>query len=201
MSHDTENKGGGFFNKPTRRIVGGAVTIKNTGQSSTHSLGGQSFENVQTGKNTAGHNVAVNPVTRRFRPGTINEETGHRQEKAGAESYHPEFVVGWLVIVEGPGRGMSKPLGYGMNPLGRESKTGVQLDYGDQEISRHDHCQIAYDHKNKKFYIQPGSGQNLTYLGNEPVLTARELYPNASISVGNTTLKFVQFCGDNFEWK
>lgn len=198
MSNDTENSGGGFFNKPTRRIVSGDSTIKNVEQSARKN--NDALDNAVKGITKTSHHETSNPVTRRYRPDTANKEGNSRQEEGVGETYHPEFVVGWLVIVKGPGRGMSKPLGYGMNPLGRDNKVGVQLDYGDQEISRNAHCQIAYDHKNKKFYLQPGSGQNLTYLGDEPILTASELHPNTLISVGNTTLKFVQLCGDDFDW-
>lgn len=198
MSSGEENDGG-FFNSPTRRVGGGAGETVKKG-------GGADAPTVASHGGTGSHSRSpepesdYNPQTRRVRPGSSESATTDVAAKTASQAYHPEFVVGWLVVVEGPGRGMSRPLGYGMNPVGREEVEGVQLNFGDEEISRKAHCQIAYDHKNKKFYIQHGGGQNLTYLGNDPVMSPSELTDQATISIGDTTLKFVQLCGDNFDW-
>ncbi|MAZ69640.1 MAG: hypothetical protein ACJAWP_000781 [Porticoccus sp.] len=194
MSNDDGNDRG-FFNNPTRR-VGGATDVtvkKNPADSSPSSPAAEATI-------SGGLAGDLNPVTRRVRPGAGGEEVSSTPVSSGT-AYHPEFVVGWLVVVDGPGRGMSRPLGYGMNPVGREESNGVELNFGDEEVSRKAHCLIAYDHKNKKFYIQHGGGQNLTYVGNEPVLSSCELNKDAMISLGNTTLKFIKLCGDGFDWE
>lgn len=111
-------------------------------------------------------------------------------------------VVGWLVIVDGPGRGAAVPLGYGMNSIGRASTERVQIDFGDDEISRSQHALVTYDPKSRKFFVQHGGGRNLTYLGadSQPVLTPIELTGGEEINVGSTKLRFVPFCGAEFDW-
>jgi hypothetical protein len=110
-------------------------------------------------------------------------------------------VVGWLVVVEGPGRGKSVTLGYGMNPIGREASNRVVLSFGDMEISRTKHATVTYDPRGRKFFIQHGESSNLTYVGESPVLAPMELKPGDIIRLGDTTvLKFIPLCGDDFNW-
>ena len=108
--------------------------------------------------------------------------------------------VGWLVVVGGPGRGRVATLGIGVNAIGRDRAERVSLDYGDGMISRTNHGAITYDPRGGKFYVQPGSGTNLTYLDGEPVLSPRELEPLAHVQMGNTVLRFVPLCGADFSW-
>lgn len=117
-----------------------------------------------------------------------------------SESFVTEPVVGWLVIIEGPGKGNFVKLGFGMNAIGRSAESRVSIDFGDDQISRENHALLTYDAKNKKFYIQHGGGTNLTYLEDSPVLQPYELLGNEIISIGNTKLYFVPFCGTNFNW-
>lgn len=117
------------------------------------------------------------------------------------DNFVVEPVVGWLVIVDGPGKGNFVKLGFGMNSIGRGSESRVSIDFGDDQISRENHALLTYDEKNKKFYIQHGGGSNLTYLGNSPVLQPFELKGNEVISIGNTKLYFVALCGENFNWE
>ena len=110
-------------------------------------------------------------------------------------------VVGWVVIVKGPGQGHSCHLGYGMNAIGRATTQRVSLDYGDGDMSRDKHAIITYDPRGKKFYVQHGGGQNLTYLEAGPVLMPTELKGGEEIIVGQTTLRFIPFCGEKFDWQ
>lgn len=110
-------------------------------------------------------------------------------------------VVGWLVVIEGPGRGKSVTLGYGMNTIGREPGNRVCLPYGDMLISRNKHATLTYDPRGKKFFIQHGESTNLTYVGEQPVLSPLELKSGDIIRLGDTTvLKFIPLCGDEFNW-
>ena len=110
-------------------------------------------------------------------------------------------VVGWLVVVEGPGRGKSVPLGYGMNPIGRDPGNRVVLPFGDTQISRTKHATVTYDPRGRKFFIQHGESSNLTYVGELPVLSPVELKSGEIIRLGDTTvLKFIPLCGDDFNW-
>jgi len=110
-------------------------------------------------------------------------------------------VVGWLVVVEGPGRGHSLILGYGQNSIGRESGNRVVLGFGDPQISRQKHAILTYDPRGRKFYLQHGESTNLTYLDDSPVLAPVALSGGELIRIGDhTILKFVPLCGDEFDW-
>ena len=108
--------------------------------------------------------------------------------------------VGWLAIVDGPGKGRVATLGIGVNSIGRDSAERVSLDHGDAMISRTNHAAITYDPRGRKFYVQHGGGTNLTYVDDEPVLAPRELEPLAHVQMGNTVLRFVPLCGAGFAW-
>ena len=110
-------------------------------------------------------------------------------------------VVGWLVIVDGPGKGAAIRLGNGQNTLGRGAKARARVDFGDRQISRDSHAVVAYDPKHNRFYIYQGTGTNLTYLDGKPVLSPTELITGNIVSLGATTLRFVALCDDTFVWE
>ena len=108
--------------------------------------------------------------------------------------------VGWLVVVDGPGKGSVATLGSGVNSIGRDRSERVTLDYGDKMISRTNHGSITYDPRGRKFYVQHGGGKNLTYVDDEPVLAPRELVPLTHVQLGETVLRFMPLCGADFSW-
>ena len=114
------------------------------------------------------------------------------------ESDNP--VVGWLVVVDGPGMGAEIELGNGQNALGRGEDARARIDFGDPEISRAAHAIVAYDWKNNRFHLQQGTGTNLTYMNGQQLLEPVELVPGSEFTVGNTTLRFVPFCDESFTW-
>lgn len=109
-------------------------------------------------------------------------------------------VVGWLVIVDGPGRGRSIELGYGMNIVGRSAGNRVVLDFGDDQISGDDHFRIAYDGSHRQFHLVPGRGTNLVYVGESPLLAPMALIAGSELAVGSTRLRFVPLCGESWDW-
>ena len=129
------------------------------------------------------------------------EDLARIRERAEETDAMSDPVVGWLVIVEGPGKGRAMQLGYGMNAIGRGATDRVQLDFGDDQISRGEHAVVTYDPRGRKFYVQHGGGTNLTYLEDAPVLTPVELPALSHIAIGNTVLRFVPLCGDKFDWQ
>lgn len=125
-----------------------------------------------------------------------------RAGAAPAESVQPaELVVGWLVITDGPGRGRSLELGYGMNIIGRNPGNRVVLDFGDDQISGDDHFRVAFDGTHRRFHLVPGKGTNLVYIGDAPLLSPIELTAHAQITVGKTGLRFVPLCSDTWDWQ
>ena len=124
-----------------------------------------------------------------------------KQETAGKADGMDDPVVGWLAVVEGPGKGRALQLGYGSNPIGRGRTARVSLDFGDNQVSRGGHAIVTYDPRGRKFSVQHGGGTNLTYLGDQPVLIPKELPAHSHISIGATVLRFVPLCGDAFDWQ
>ena len=129
------------------------------------------------------------------------EDEDRRQERAEEDRGMDDPVVGWLVVVEGPGKGRSVQLGYGSNSIGRGATDRIKLDFGDDQISRNGHAVVTYDPRGRKFYVQHGGGTNLTYLDDQAVLTPAELPALSHISIGNTVLRFVPLCGSEFDWQ
>lgn len=109
-------------------------------------------------------------------------------------------VTGWLVVVKGPGRGNFAPIGLGRNSVGRSPQARVALCFGDDTISRDSHIVISYDHRGRQFFLQPGEGQNLSYLNDAPIMGPVPLEDGALIALGETEAKFVAFCGSEFDW-
>ncbi len=124
-------------------------------------------------------------------------------DEASSEDYMLEPVVGWVVVIEGPGQGKSFQLSAGRNAIGRSSDQKVALEFNDLQISRKNHAVITYDPRGQRFYLQGGDGKNLTYVGpdEEPVLTPVPLEAHTNITLGTTKLRFVPFCTENFAWK
>ena len=129
------------------------------------------------------------------------EDQQRLEERAEKADGMDDPVVGWLVIVEGPGKGRAMQLGYGSNSIGRGETDRINLNFGDDQISRGGHATVTYDPRGRKFYVQHGGGTNLTYLNDQPVLIPIELPVLSHISIGNTVLRFVPLCGDAFDWQ
>ena len=138
------------------------------------------------------------PRTTLHRPGV---RTPAAEPAADAGDAMADPVAGWLVVIAGPGKGQVCKLGYGTNSLGRGESARARLDFGDEQISRENHAALTYDPRGRKFYLQHGGGVNLTYIGDAPVLTPTPLEPMQDISIGDTTLRFVPFCGPDFDWQ
>ena len=139
------------------------------------------------------------PKTRPYRPGSDAEAPG--PDASGAEDAMDDPIAGWLVVVDGPGKGQFCRLGYGLNTLGRGGDSRVRIDFGDNEISREAHATLTYDPKGRKFYLQHGGGLNLTYVGDEPVLSPTPLEGLQHIVLGRTTFRFIALCGPDFDWQ
>ncbi len=119
---------------------------------------------------------------------------------SGKKAVEIEPVVGWMGVVRGPGTGGFVRLGYGLNSIGRGDDQRCQINFGDEQISRQNHASISYDSRSRKFFFVHGGGTNLSYIGETPVLQPTELVGGEYITIGNTLLRFVPFCGPNFDY-
>jgi len=126
---------------------------------------------------------------------------------AGKYSEKAEFdemvdpIVGWFVVVQGPGIGQSVNLGSGMNTIGRDPDERVSLPFGDTLISSKDHVRVIYDDESREFLIVPGSGSNVTKIGTKIVATPQPLENYSLIRLSKQThVRFVAFCNEGFDW-
>ncbi|WP_253913103.1 FHA domain-containing protein [Pseudoruegeria sp. HB172150] len=110
------------------------------------------------------------------------------------------FPAGWLVVIDGPGRGASFALYSGVSQIGRGEDQSVQLNFGDMAISRENHAAIAYDEEQNAFYLGHGGKANIVRLNGRPVLSTEEISNADLIRIGETTLRFVALCGPDFAW-
>ena len=154
---------------------------------------------------TRGAERDKDPKTRIYRPGKT--ERGEPAAAPGTDSQAAQASamddppVGWLVVIRGPGQGRFVAIGNGSNSVGRDEDDRIRIDFGDETISRRGHSTITYDPRGKKFYLQHGSGKNLTYLEGNPVLAPTELAGFSRIAIGNTELLFVPLCCEQFDWE
>lgn len=107
------------------------------------------------------------------------------------------LTVGWLVIVEGPGRGKDLRVLPGQNRIGRNPTMDIPLSE-DPSVTGEDHARLMYDEQGR-FYLWHGNGKNLTYI-NGGLIDKQELKPHDRIKIGQTVLLFVPLCGEKFQW-
>lgn len=116
-------------------------------------------------------------------------------------------VVGWLVVVKGPGLGSAVELTTGRNEIGRQSDRGASLDFGDNAIHSEGHLFVIYEPRGRSFMVAPGAGQNLSYILNkdrspDTVIAspmALESHTTLSLSL-ETDVRFVALCSPEFDW-
>ncbi|WP_347312233.1 FHA domain-containing protein [Defluviimonas sp. SAOS-178_SWC] len=111
-----------------------------------------------------------------------------------------QYPVGWLVVVDGPGRGASFTIGTGVSTIGRGADQTVCLDFGDTSVSRENHALVAYDDEQNKFFVGHGGKSNIVRRNGNPVLATEDLADADLIRIGKTTLRFVALCGPDFTW-
>lgn len=109
-----------------------------------------------------------------------------------------EPVVGWLVCVDGPVRGVDFRIHNGYNYIGREE--GDIHIHGDNQISRQKHAVITFVSKRNSFHVGPAEGRNVIEVNDEPVLAPVEMKPYDVLTIGSTKLILVPLCGPNFSW-
>lgn len=109
-----------------------------------------------------------------------------------------EPVVGWLVCIEGPLRGVDFRIHDGYNYIGREE--GDIHIHGDNQISRHKHAVISFYAKKNTFHVGPADGRNIIELNGEPVYSPTEIKSYDVLTVGSTKLMMVALCSERFSW-
>lgn len=121
--------------------------------------------------------------------------------KIAREAFTQDPVVGWLVIIGGPGLGSYRPIFEGNNAIGRAASQRIPLDFGDTSISGEEQAYIRYDSVDRSFLFVPNlSKTNVVAVNNKRPTSAVILELMDVISVGRTQLAFVPFCSAEFDW-
>jgi hypothetical protein len=146
------------------------------------------------------------PTTRVVRGRDKSSEAARTQLVRGKVSVkRGEFavdpVVGWLVIVGGPGIGQFRAVYEGNNTLGRSTSNRISIDFGDDAISSEEQAYIRYDSAERAFLFVPNLAKTNVVSVNDKRPTGEvPLAPMDVITMGRTQLVFVPFCGPEFDW-
>jgi hypothetical protein len=144
--------------------------------------------------------VAVKPAT----PATgvpAKTQAVRGKPKVVRNAFHQDPVVGWLVVVGGPGLGAFRPVYEGNNGIGRSKHQRIPLDFGDDTISSEEQAYIRYDSMDRSFLFVPNlSKTNVVAINDKKPTGALKLELMDVITMGRTQLAFVPFCGEEFDW-
>ena len=158
-----------------------------------------------------GH-VEIDAPTTRVVRGTAakvppSEDSGGRtrlirgRQSLKRTEFFQDPVVGWLVVIGGPGLGACRPVYEGNNSVGRDSAQRIPIDFGDDAISSEEQAFIRYDSVDRKFLLVPNLAKtNIVAVNERKPTGAVELAAMDLITMGRTQLVFVPFCGPEFDW-
>jgi hypothetical protein len=145
------------------------------------------------------------PTTRVVRGGARGEAQrtalvrGRQPVKRG--DFEQDPVVGWLVVIGGPGIGSWRPIFEGNNTIGRSRGQRIPLDFGDESISAEEQAYVRYDGAERKFLLVPNLAKtNVVRVNDQTPTAAVELAHMDYITLGRTQVVFVPFCGPDFDW-
>ena len=123
------------------------------------------------------------------------------KQKVSRQQFLQDPVVGWLVIVGGPGLGAHRPIYEGNNTVGRSANQRIPLDFGDDAISSEEQAYVRYDSAERSFLFVPNmSKTNVVAINDKRPTSAVTLHAMDVIMMGRTQLVFVPFCGPEFDW-
>ena len=123
------------------------------------------------------------------------------RQKLARTNFAQDPVVGWLVVVGGPGLGAFRPVFEGNNTIGRSSSNRIAVDFGDDAISSEEQAYIRYDSTDRSFLFVPNLAKtNVVSVNDKRPTAAVELAHMDVITMGRTQLVFVPFCGSDFDW-
>lgn len=157
------------------------------------------YEPVVPAKSTA-QTPIERPKTRLLGFDDIAEPDSFDKARPVATAASTRFPVGWLVVTDGPGRGESFTLLTGMSQIGRGADQAVQLDFGDEAISRSNHAAIVYDIESHSFLMGHGGKTNVVRLNGKPLISTETLKSGDVIRIGETCLQLIVFSTPERNW-
>ena len=117
------------------------------------------------------------------------------------DTFAQDPVVGFLIVVGGPGLGASRPIYEGNNTVGRSAANRIPLDFGDETISAEAQAYIRYDSTDRSFLFVPNLAKtNVVSVNEKRPAGAVELKAMDIVTFGRTQVAFLPFCGPEFDW-
>lgn len=110
-----------------------------------------------------------------------------------------EPVTGWVVCMNGKGKGKDFKIHKGFNKIGRSDVNDICLSFDDTVVMK-SHANLIHDSKTNYFYITVGPEKSSVYLNDQLVQTEAILKPYDQIKLGQTELRFIPFCIEQFKW-
>ncbi len=134
-------------------------------------------------------------------PAAQNTQRVRGRPEIPETDFFQEPVVGWLVIVDGPGLGSYRPIIEGNNSIGWAPNQHIRLDFGDDSISAEEQAFIRYDSEDRNFLFVPNlTKTNVVWVNETKPTSAVQLKAMDIITMGRTRVVFVPFCGKEFDW-
>jgi hypothetical protein len=131
----------------------------------------------------------------------VRTKLARGKQTVDRQAFVQDPVVGWLVVIGGPGLGAFRPIFEGNNTLGRASTQRIPIDFGDDTISSEEQAYIRYDSADRGFLFVPNLAKtNVVSVNDKKPTTAVPLAAMDLITIGRTQLVFVPFCGRDFDW-
>ena len=129
-------------------------------------------------------------------PGAMGVTIALEETEAGINP-----VRGWLVIIDGEKKGTSFVIHGEQNSVGRGNKFDINLAF-DRAVSSDGNAVIAYDSKNRKFFLSPvlGKGKNNIYHNDTMLLMPVELHDYDKLQFGTATCVFRSFCNEDYTY-
>ena len=154
---------------------------------------------VEVAEDAAPTTRVVRPQQRAASPERTQILRGKPKVAVGAFDQDP--VVGWLVIIGGPGLGSFRPVFEGNNTIGRSAGQRIPIDFGDDAISSEEQAYLRYDSAERAFLFVPNLAKtNIVSVNGKRPTAAVPLAAMDVIAMGRTQLVFVPFCGAEFDW-
>jgi hypothetical protein len=123
------------------------------------------------------------------------------KQKIERGAFERDPVVGFLVVVGGPGLGCYRPIFEGNNTLGRSSDNRIALDFGDDAISNEAQAYLRYDSADRSFLFVPNLAKtNVVSVNDKRPAGPVPLQAMDVITLGRTQVAFLPFCGSDFDW-
>lgn len=137
------------------------------------------------------HVIAAAPRTRLVRG----------RQQIARDTFAQDPVVGFLIVVGGPGLGASRAIYEGNNTIGRSAANRIALDFGDETISAEAQAYIRYDSTDRSFLFVPNLAKtNVVSVNEKRPAGAVELKAMDIVTFGRTQVAFLPFCGPEFDW-